>query len=229
MVKDTGQGISQEFLPYIFDRFRQADGTTTRKHGGLGLGLAIVRHLVELHGGTIRAESEGADLGSTFRVRLPLKALRESREPDDAPQRAATTADGGTSNGHEDLLKGLRVLVVDDDPDTRALLAATLEQNGAASVAAVAYASDALDALTRLAPDVLVSDIGMPNVDGYELIRQIRALSVEAGGRTPAAALTAYATPDDQRRALDAGYNLHISKPVEPEELAAAVARLAGR
>jgi PAS domain S-box-containing protein len=229
MVEDTGQGISQEFLPYIFDRFRQADGTTTRKHGGLGLGLAIVRHLVELHGGTIRAESDGHDLGSTFRVRLPLKDLRESGEQHDASQRTAATADAIAPNGHEDLLKGLRVLVVDDDPDTRSLLAATLEQSGAASVAAVASASDALDALTRLAPDVLVSDIGMPSMDGYELIRRIRARSVEEGGRTPAAALTAYATPDDRRRALDAGYNLHISKPIEPEELAAAVARLAGR
>jgi CheY-like chemotaxis protein len=127
------------------------------------------------------------------------------------------------------LLKGLRVLIVDDDPDTRALLVMTLEQSGAESVAAVASASEALGALARLAPDVLVSDIGMPNVDGYELIRQIRALPADAGGRTPAAALTAYATPDDRQRALDAGYNLHIPKPIEPRELAAAVARLAGR
>jgi PAS domain S-box-containing protein len=231
-VTDTGQGISPEFLPYIFDRFRQADGSITREHGGLGLGLAIVRHLVELHGGTIRAESDGANLGATFRVSLPLMAVRPAADPngDAATARhAATTADDGARNGHADLLKGLRVLVVDDDPDTRALLVTTLEQSGAESVAAYASASDALGALTRLAPDVLLSDIGMPNVDGYQLIRQIRALPAEAGGRTPAAALTAYATPDDHQRALDAGYNLHISKPVEPTELAAAVARLAGR
>jgi PAS domain S-box-containing protein len=231
MVSDTGQGISPEFLPYIFDRFRQADGSITREHGGLGLGLAIVRHLVELHGGTIRAESEGANLGSTFRVQLPLMAVRHAAASNgnDVARPASTTVDGDARNGHGDLLKGLRVLVVDDDPDTRALLVMTLEQSGAASVAAVASATEALGALTRLAPDVLLSDIGMPNVDGYELIRQIRALPAGEGGHTPAAALTAYATPDDRQRALDAGYNLHISKPVEPNELAAAVARLAGR
>jgi PAS domain S-box-containing protein len=232
IVSDTGQGISHEFLPYIFDRFRQADGSITREHGGLGLGLAIVRHLVELHGGTIRAESEGANLGSTFSVSLPLMAIRHVNAPNggDLARPASTTVDGDArSNGHEHLLKGLRVLVVDDDPDTRALLVTTLEQSGAESVAAVASATEALGVLTRLAPDVLLSDIGMPNVDGYELIRQVRALPATEGGRTPAAALTAYATPDDRQRALDAGYNVHISKPVEPNELAAAVARLAGR
>jgi PAS domain S-box-containing protein len=237
MVRDTGQGISPEFLPYIFDRFRQADGSITREHGGLGLGLAIVRHLVELHGGTIRAESDGANLGSTFSVRLPLMAIRPDADPkrgDSAARHASHTFDGAfdgdaARNGHEALLKGLRVLVVDDDSDTRSLLVTTLEQSGAENVAACGSAPEALDALKRLLPDVLVSDIGMPNVDGYELIRQIRALPAAAGGRTPAAALTAYATPDDRQRALDAGYNLHISKPVEPRELAAAVARLAGR
>jgi PAS domain S-box-containing protein len=235
VVGDTGQGIPPEFLPYIFDRFRQADGSITREHGGLGLGLAIVRHLVELHGGTIRAESEGSNLGSTFRVKLPLMAVRHVVDPrGDAAARHAPdpnddAVDGDARNGREGVLRGLRVLVVDDDPDTRSLLVTTLEQSGAENVAAFGSAPEALAAIARFAPDVIVSDIGMPNVDGYQLIRQIRALPVDAGGRTPAAALTAYATPDDNRRALDAGYNLHISKPVEPKELAAAVARLAGR
>jgi PAS domain S-box-containing protein len=230
MIEDTGQGISAEFLPYIFDRFRQADGSITREHGGLGLGLAIVRHLVELHGGTIQAHSDGANLGSTFRVRLPLIAPRHGTDPNGAAARHASVAvDGEARNARENLLKGLRVLVVDDDPDTRSLLVTMLQQGGAENVAAFESATEALGALARLAPDVLVSDIGMPNVDGYELIRQIRALPAADGGRVPAAALTAYATPDDRQRALDAGYNLHIAKPVEPRELNAAIARLAGR
>ncbi|HEY0097918.1 MAG TPA: PAS domain S-box protein [Pyrinomonadaceae bacterium] len=235
VVSDTGQGIAPEFLPYIFDRFRQADGSITRAHGGLGLGLAIVRHLVELHGGTIRAASYGANLGSTFRVRLPLVGVRHSTDPHglaDA-RHASGTSDGAFNaaarNGREGVLKGLRVLLVEDDPDTRSLLVTTLEQSGAERVAACASAPEALDALKRLLPDVLISDIGMANVDGYELIRQIRALPPEEGGRTPAAALTAYATPGDRLRALDAGYNLHIPKPIGPKELAAAIARLAGR
>ena len=230
MIEDTGQGISAEFLPYIFDRFRQADGSITREHGGLGLGLAIVRHLVELHGGTIQAHSDGANLGSTFHVRLPLIAPRHGTDPNGAAARHASVAvDGEARNAREDLLKGLRVLVVDDDPDTRSLLVTMLQQGGAENVAAFESATEALGALTRLAPDVLVSDIGMPNVDGYELIRQIRALPAADGGRVPAAALTAYATPYDRQRAIDAGYNLHIAKPVEPRELNAAIARLAGR
>ena len=228
-VSDTGQGISPEFLPYIFDRFRQADGSITREHGGLGLGLAIVRHLVELHGGTIRAESEGLERGSTFRVSLPLMALRSGADGRLASREATGASDGVVANKRENLLAGLRVLVVDDDADTRALLVTTLEQSGAESVASAASAHDALGALRRFAPDILVSDIGMPVVDGYELIRRIRARSPEEGGRVPAAALTAYAAPDDRQRALDAGYDLHISKPVEPSELVAAVARLAGR
>ncbi len=228
VVADTGQGIPPEFLPYVFDRFRQADGAITREHGGLGLGLAIVRHLVELHGGQIRAESEGAGRGATFRISLPLMQTREDEPPAPRPHASdEARADAATASQTE-TLGGLSVLVVDDDEDTRALLTALLGRRGA-RVNAVSSAAEALDALDRARFDVLVSDIGMPHADGYELIKHVRGLAAERGGHTPAVALTAYARAEDRTRALASGFQLHLPKPVVPEELVAAVAGLVGR
>ncbi len=214
-VKDNGKGISPEFVPYVFDYFRQADSTTTRKFGGLGLGLAIVRHLTELHGGSVFVDSPGEGLGATLGVRLPLMEAAVEAAPE---VRGSDSAD----------LTGLRVLVVDDEPDIRELVAFILEQWGA-EVTIVASALEALCALNCSVPDILLSDIGMPEVDGYTLMRQVRALSPEQGGRLPAIALTAYAGEYNQQQALAAGFQLHVSKPVEPEELVKAIARLVGR
>jgi signal transduction histidine kinase/CheY-like chemotaxis protein len=229
-VSDTGQGIESEFLPYVFDRFRQADPTSTRTHGGLGLGLAIVRHLVELHGGTVQAESAGDGRGSTFRVTLPLLAMQQAG-PSQQPAESAAAAAGGGGGFHLDCppeLDGLRVLVVEDDADSRELLLAVLRQCRA-EVRAVPGVAEALDAFDTWHPDVLVSDIEMPGEDGYALIRQVRARAPERGGQTPAAALTAYARAEDRMRALLAGFQIHVPKPVEPAELAAVVASLAAR
>nr|WP_275994145.1 PAS domain S-box protein [Argonema antarcticum] len=217
-ISDTGKGIRSDFLPYVFDYFRQADSSTTRKHGGLGLGLAIVRRLVELHGGTVCAESPGEGLGATFTVKLPL--LKETIEP---------RTDSPVPSPHSwasSPLKDLRVLVVDDDTDSRAFLSFVLEQYGAQATA-VASASEGFEALCRLKPDVLVSDIGMPQEDGYSLIGKVRALDANEGGQTPAIALTAYARDEDHKQALSAGFQMHIAKPVEPGELAKVVATLA--
>jgi CheY-like chemotaxis protein/two-component sensor histidine kinase len=230
-VRDTGQGIDTEFLPYVFDRFRQANGAITRTHGGLGLGLSIVRHLVELHGGAISAESPGEGLGATFSLRLPLLVeslgqgaaatmTMQAAEPESASPRVSF--EGCTS------LEGLSVLVVDDDEDTRRLLTTLLEGCGA-RVRLASSSAEALEAFRLSVPDVLLSDIGMPNEDGYELIRRIRSLSGEEGGQTPAAAITAYAGAENRARALEAGYQLHISKPIEIVQLTSVVARLAGR
>ncbi|MBI3951308.1 MAG: response regulator, partial [Acidobacteria bacterium] len=229
-VSDTGVGISPEFLPYVFDRFRQADSTSTRTHSGLGLGLAIVRHLVELHGGTVKAESRGERQGATFTVNLPLRAVQwqnadfglrieESLVQDD--QSAIRTLQSA-------ILEGVRVLVVDDEADARELIATVLERSGA-EVTTVGSAAEALEALGQLRPDVLVADIGMPGQDGYGLISEVRALAPERGGNTPAVALTAYARLEDRVRALTAGYQIHVSKPVEPRELVTVVASLIGR
>ncbi|MBD0334237.1 MAG: response regulator [Cyanobacteria bacterium Co-bin13] len=217
-VSDTGEGISPAVLPRIFDYFRQADSTTTRKFGGLGLGLAIVRHLVELHGGIITAESPGEGQGATFTVRLPLFRGDSAGAEDECDRNASPTAPTAP-------LAGRQLLVVDDEDDSREFVVFVLEQAGA-RVRSAANAGEALATLAQAPPDVLVSDIGMPDQDGYMLIRQVRALQPEQGGQTPAIALTAYAGEFDQQQALQAGFQLHLSKPVDPEALVRAVCRL---
>ncbi|HEX8353955.1 MAG TPA: response regulator [Pyrinomonadaceae bacterium] len=226
-VEDTGQGISAQFLPHVFDRFRQADGTTTRNHGGLGLGLAIARHLVELHGGNIRVESPGEGLGATFTVSLPLMG-----NPPEGGGKVTTPLDPSavqvTANCAS-ALDGLRVLVVEDEADTRELIAFTLSRCGA-EVMTARTADEALRALGEWSPEVLLSDVGLPGMDGYEFIRKVRELSADsAGGVPPAAALTAYAGVEDRLRALAAGFQTHLAKPLDPSELIAVVAKLAGR
>lgn len=224
-VSDTGRGISAEFLPHVFDRFRQADGTTTRKHGGLGLGLSIVRQLVELHGGAVSAESAGEGQGSTFTVQLPIMITRKEVL---RPGRRHPTAGGSIAFDCPPSLKGLRVLVVDDEQDTRDLLRAVLEQCGS-EVTTAASAAEAVEAFQQSKPDVLISDIGMPDEDGYLLIGKVRALEAGLGKRVPAIALTAYARVEDRVRALTAGFHVHVPKPIEPVELVAVVASLTGR
>lgn len=221
-VTDTGQGIEPDFLPHVFDRFRQADATTTRTQGGLGLGLAIVRNLVELHGGEVSAESAGSGQGATFSVDLPLLL-----EATDAPSETASHLSSSVPIA-ADALAGLRVLVVDDEADTRDFMVTALEQFGVVVMAA-ASVSEALEHFHQNRPDVLLSDIGMPEADGYALIRQIRSLPPEAGGQVPAAALTAYVRGDDRQQALAAGFQLHVPKPIEPIRLLNVVAQLAGR
>ena len=225
-VRDTGEGIGPEFLPYVFDRFRQADGSKTRKHGGLGLGLAIVRNLVEMHGGTVRAESEGQGRGATFSVRLPLLAPRSG--VGSAAQDASEGA-GSLTMERPPKLDGVRVLLVDDDRDTLEMLDAVLSKCEAEVVTA-SSAAEALLEIERRRPDVLVSDIGMPEADGYEFIKRVRASEAERGTvAIPALALTAYAKPEDRVRALAVGYQVHLAKPVEPAEFALVVANLIGR
>ena len=220
-VEDTGQGIDPDFLPHVFDRFRQADGTTTRRHGGLG--LAIARHLVELHGGSIRADSPGEGRGASFSVSLPLLNAPAARYDDEHGR-----GDGGSAPLRGGALEGLRVLVVDDETDTRELIAFALIASGA-EVKTAASVGEALATLKEWEPDVLVSDIGMPEVDGYDFIREVRRREAESGGRLPAIALTAYAGVEDRRRAISAGFQTHLSKPLEPSQLVLVVATLAGR
>jgi signal transduction histidine kinase/response regulator RpfG family c-di-GMP phosphodiesterase len=238
-VSDTGQGISQDFLPYIFDRFRQADGTTTRKHGGLGLGLAIVRHLVELHGGTIRAHSDGDGHGATFTLSLPLATastapLDEEDAVEERPGNIVMLSPTATDEMREpsaaqsDVLGGLRILIVDDEADTRELVQEVLARQGA-EVRSSGSAAEALRTLAVWKPDLLISDIGMPVEDGYELIRQVRNFDAEHHGQIPAVALTAYAGAEDHRRALAAGFQTHLAKPIVPKSLIETVARVAGR
>lgn len=224
-VSDTGPGIDEEFLPYVFDRFRQADSTSTRMHGGLGLGLAIARHLIELHGGTIEASNRGDREGSIFTVKLPVAVIRKSTDPMIEPARVHPTVSGAVLFDCPPSLKGLKVLAVDDEIDARQLLQAVLEQCEA-EVMTCASASEALDALAEFKPDILVSDIGMPDEDGYVLIEKIRSQEVGGQKRIPAVALTAYARVEDRLRALAAGFNMHIPKPVEPAELTMVIASL---
>lgn len=214
IVADTGQGISGEFLPYVFDRFRQADSSASRRHGGLGLGLALTRQIVELHGGSIDVQSAGADKGSTFTIRLPVA------------DRLNQTATVPAAELDDKSLAGIMVLLVDDSDDGREMLEVALRGYGA-TVLAVDSAESAVQALLpgRLAPDVLVSDVGMPGRDGYELIRRVRSLA-GAPGRIPAIAVTAYADPEDRIHALAAGFQMHLSKPVEPSRVAESVRTL---
>ncbi|MBW4557595.1 MAG: response regulator [Trichormus sp. ATA11-4-KO1] len=218
VVSDTGKGISAEFLPYVFDYFRQADSSSTRTFGGLGLGLAIVRNIVEMHGGTVKAESAGEDQGATFTVQLPL-SQNESLSKTNAQNHASLLATQSLS------LTGVQVLVVDDDADSREFVAFVLEQEGC-EVMAVSSAFAALQTLKQVKPDVLVSDISMPNMDGYMLISQLRSWTAEEGGQIPAIALTAFAGNNDQKKALAAGFQIHLSKPFNPEELVAAIVSL---
>ena len=224
-VSDTGDGISPDFLPYVFDRFRQAEGSISRKQGGLGLGLAVARHLVELHGGTITAESEGLGKGSMFSVDLPL--AQERRDPARAEERRREVERRRSRSGVV-RLDGVHVLLVEDDDDSRKLLGTMLKRYGA-KVTSTKSAAEALDVFENEVPDVIISDIGMPDQDGYELIRKVRALPVEKGGKIPAIALTGYASRKDRERALTSGYHQHVAKPIEQVDLINTIAALVGR
>jgi PAS domain S-box-containing protein len=221
-VSDTGAGIDPDFLPQLFDRFRQADSSTTRRHGGLGLGLSIVRHLTELHGGEVRAASDGPGCGATFVVELPLQSAYASLHT------PAGNADAGDHEAACERLDGVRVLVVDDEADARGLVEQLLRECDAITLHASSSA-EALDVIARERPDVLVSDIGMPGEDGYALIRKLRRLPPAQGGDLPAAALTSFTRPEDRERALAAGYQVFLTKPVVPSQLIGSVARLTGR
>jgi signal transduction histidine kinase/ActR/RegA family two-component response regulator len=212
-ISDTGQGISPEFLPFAFERFHQADNSYTRQVGGLGLGLAIVRHLVELHGGKVFAESEGENQGATFTISLPIAVRQEQLSAVNHNSNEQFRKSINTES-----LKGLRLLLVEDDEDSREMLKIMFEQYDM-EIAAVASAVEALETIRQIQPDILISDVGLPGVDGYELIRKIRQLSPEQGGTVPAVALTGYASLQDRARALDSGYQEHLSKPVDIDRL----------
>jgi CheY-like chemotaxis protein/anti-sigma regulatory factor (Ser/Thr protein kinase) len=224
-VNDSGQGIATELLPHVFERFRQADSSDTRSYGGLGLGLSIVRQLVELHRGTVTAESSGENTGATFRVMLPLPSLLEVPN---AAEKIDPKNERNSLTLTQHSLTGLRVLAVDDERDTRELVAALLTTCGA-EVVSVSSAIEALDQMERQRFDLLISDIGMPEMNGYDLIARIRQLGEEHGGRTPAVALTAFAGIDDRKRALAAGYEMHIPKPFVAAELISAAIFLTER
>ncbi len=213
IVQDTGEGISSEFLPYVFDRFRQADSTTTRRHGGLGLGLAIVRHLVELHGGMVHAESSGKTRGAIFMVTLPGENLYDSPKPQEERSLPSNILTSFT---------GLKVLVVEDDRETQEMLRLLFKQ-WSAVIKVAASAPDALELLKEWEPDILLSDIGLPGEDGYSLIQKIRELPTAKGGHVPAIAFTADAKPEDRIRAISEGFNVFLSQPIEPTELAASI------
>ena len=230
VVGDTGKGISPEFLPFVFDRFRQADSTSTRPHAGLGLGLAIVRYLVEMHGGTVQASSAGVGHGATFTVRLPVLAMHNPAPPEVHPSPPVTaeevlTEENEAMPGPRPDIRGIRILIVDDDADARVMLQILLSQLGA-EVRISSSTQAALQQFALWSPDVLVSDIGMPNEDGYSLIKQIRARGVESGGQIPAIALTGYTRPEDQRQILAAGYHVPMAKPVDVDRLVEVIAEL---
>lgn len=227
VVSDTGIGIAPDFLPHVFERFRQADSRSARQYTGLGLGLAIVRNLVELHGGTVSATSGGEGQGATFRVRLPLRIVHPDWPPE---ERRAHPPRGGATASPARLpdLTGTHVLAVDDDPDALRLLREILEAVGA-SVTSAASGRAALEIVETDRPDVLVADLGMPIIDGFELIQRIRAFDDAALRDIPAAALTAYARSEDRAKALQSGFEIHLAKPVDPAELVSAVQALARR
>jgi CheY-like chemotaxis protein len=224
-VIDTGVGIDANFLPHVFERFRQADASSTRKHGGLGLGLAIAKSIVELHGGTATASSPGEGQGATFIVQLPVSAVR--RNPLQIGARPPASQEATVPLVNADLSNTV-VVVIDDDPDSLELIRRILSDGGATVIVA-GSAAEGLALIERQQPDVLVSDIGMPQVDGYELMRKVRSFQARLGTRFPAIALTAYARTEDRTRALLAGFVAHVSKPVEAAELMATVAAVTGR
>jgi CheY-like chemotaxis protein len=228
-VKDTGIGIDPRFLPHVFDRFRQADSTSTREYGGLGIGLAIVRHIVEMHGGSVSASSPGKGQGTTFRISLPListlRLARPEGQPTVAPP-APPVERKGSENGHR--LDGVRVLLVEDNSDTLDMLKFIFDESGAEVITATSV-DEALDALERFRPGALVSDIAMPDRDGCDLIRDVRSREPERGGNIPAVAVTAYARVEDRMRIMSAGFQMHIPKPINPDELIAVVASLKTR
>ncbi|MDF3071690.1 MAG: cph1 2 [Polyangiaceae bacterium] len=230
VVADSGAGIRADFLPHVFDRFRQSNGAITRSHKGLGLGLSIVKHLVELHGGQVTVSSEGESKGATFTVRLPIASLR----PPALERKDSSSASRGGPNAAPPILElrpelaGLRMLVVDDEPDARELVTTLLEGNGV-EVTAAGSGGEALMLLPRILPDILLSDIGMPNMDGYELLQKLRQLPAAQGGRTPAVALTAFARSEDRSRAFLAGFDMYLPKPVDPAELMALIMNLSHR
>jgi PAS domain S-box-containing protein len=226
VVSDTGQGVSEDFLPYIFDRFRQADSSTTRAHEGIGLGLAIVRHLIELHGGTVFAKSAGKGKGTTFTIRLPLRTAHRQRA--EAGRKRETETVPRPPSEEQEILKGVRVLLVDDSVEDRDVLLAELTHLGA-TVCASSSVNEALIKLEEFQPDVLVADIAMPGEDGYSLIRKIRARPLDQRNLTPAIALTAYAGDANRKRALEAGFQKHMSKPADPTALARTIVDLATR
>jgi PAS domain S-box-containing protein len=225
VVSDTGQGIGPDLLPFLFERFRQGDSSTTRQHEGLGLGLALVKYLAELHGGTVSAYSLGSGKGATFTVKLPLTIVQAAPETEPGEHPTATRRVRALEGPR---LDGLRILVVDDDQDSLDLASAIL--SGAGGVVTTSRsAAEALDLVRHGRPDVLISDIEMPGEDGYALIRKVRALDRSSGGATPAVALTAYGRVEDRLRTISAGYSMHVPKPVQPAELTTIVASLAGR